>query len=226
MAHNFNDGKGRETKSENRKAIWFGYNVYYTKMKTVGITGGIGSGKTTVCRIFKELDVPIYFADERAKKLMTENASLQASIIQEFGAAIYTDNRLNRALLAKKVFAYPEKLAALNALVHPVVAADFGCWLAQHSHANYVLKEAAILFESGANKLVDCTILVTAPEGLRIQRVVARDGVSANDVKLRMANQWTEKRKSELANHIVNNDGTQFLIPQVLRLHATFSAKS
>jgi len=192
-------------------------------MKVIGITGGIGSGKTTVCRIFEQLGVPVYYADDRAKMLMNTSATLREGIITEFGSEAYTDQGLNRAYLAGLVFSTPERLAKLNALVHPAVADDFDEWVEQHAKEPYVMKEAAILFESGAYQGVDITVLVIAPEDIRIERVVGRDGVMPDDVRKRLANQWTQERKAKLADHIINNDGFHLLIPQVLELHRKFT---
>jgi dephospho-CoA kinase len=192
-------------------------------MRIIGITGGIGSGKTTVCGIFAELGIPVYYADDRAKAVMVEDAELMASIVDAFGAEAYQDGKLNRPFLAQQVFSSEEKLARLNSLVHPAVARDFMRWVVAHEKSQYVIKEAAILFESGAYKAVQETVLVTAPEDLRIQRVVQRDGVAESVVRQRMANQWPEERKAELADHIILNDGHQLLIPQVLELHRKFN---
>ena len=194
-------------------------------MKVVGVTGGIGSGKTTVCQIFEHLNVPIYYADSRAKELMASNSDLKAAIIKSFGEDSYTNGQLNRPYLAKLVFTSPEKLALLNSLVHPAVANDFEGWLEENDTVPYVLKEAAILFESGAYQDVNTSVLVIAPEDVRLQRVMKRDGSSKEEVLQRMKNQWTQERKAKLADHIINNDGTQLLIPQVLELHQKFSGK-
>ena len=194
-------------------------------MKVVGVTGGIGSGKTTVCQIFEHLNVPIYYADSRAKELMASNSDLKAAIIKSFGEDSYTNGQLNRPYLAKLVFTSPEKLALLNSLVHPAVANDFERWLEENDTVPYVLKEAAILFESGAYQDVNTSVLVIAPEDVRLQRVMKRDGSSKEEVLQRMKNQWTQERKAKLADHIINNDGTQLLIPQVLELHKKFSGK-
>jgi len=192
-------------------------------MKVVGITGGIGSGKTTVCQIFESLGVPVYYADPRAKVLMAHDASLKAKIVQAFGEKAYSNGELNRAYLAKEVFGSKEKLSVLNGLVHPAVADDLDEWLEDNKQANYVLKEAAILFESGAYHNVDVAVLVIAPTDLRIERVAARDGSTREEILQRMNNQWTQERKAKLADHIINNDGAQLIIPQVLELHKRFS---
>ncbi|MCB0756398.1 MAG: dephospho-CoA kinase, partial [Flavobacteriales bacterium] len=146
-------------------------------------------------------------------------------IIQAFGENAYLNGQLNRTYLAKEVFNSKEKLSVLNGIVHPAVGDDFDEWLERQKAADYVLKEAAILFESGAYHAVDFTVLVIAPEDVRIDRVIKRDGISREDVMKRMKNQWTQERKAKLADHIVNNDGSKMLIPQVLELHKKFSKK-
>ncbi|MBI1286734.1 MAG: dephospho-CoA kinase [Flavobacteriales bacterium] len=193
-------------------------------MKVVGITGGIGSGKTTACKVFEQLGVPVYYADNRAKELMVNDKVLKDRIVAAFGDEAYINGRLNRAYLAAQVFNSKEKLSVLNGIVHPAVADDFDQWLEQQT-SDYVLKEAAILFESGAYQDVDISVLVIAPEQLRIERVMARDGASEEDALRRMKNQWTQERKAKLADHILNNDGSELLIPQVLELHRKFSSK-
>lgn len=193
-------------------------------MKVIGVTGGIGSGKTTTCKIFEHLEVPVYYADVRAKQLMAQEP-LKKKIIQAFGQNAYRNGQLDRAYLADQVFRSKELLSVLNGLVHPAVADDFDEWLERHENVNYVIKEAAILFESGAYQAVDYTVLVVAPEETRIERVMARDGSTREEILQRMNNQWTQERKSKLADHIMNNDGYQLLIPQVLELHHKFSKK-
>lgn len=194
-------------------------------MKVIGITGGIGSGKTTACKIFEKLGVSVYYADERAKELMTSNATLKNKIIQAFGQKAYSGDRLDRAYLAQQVFGSEQKLSIINGLVHPAVANDFEEWLDERKNEKYVLKEAAILFESGGYQNVDITVLVIAPEDTRLERVMTRDGSTKNEVLKRMKNQWTQERKVKLADHIINNDGAHLLIPQVLELHKKFERK-
>ncbi|RMF24535.1 MAG: dephospho-CoA kinase [Bacteroidetes bacterium] len=188
----------------------------------VGITGGIGSGKTTVCRIFELLGVPVYYADERAKWLMTHDPELRHRIRERFGTEAYLpDGTLNRAFLAKQVFHDPEKLRGLNALVHPAVHADAARWHLEQSRkgASYTLREAALLFESGSYRHLDRMIVVTAPEELRIRRVMQRDGVSREAVRARMRHQWPEAEKAARADFLIQNDGEHLLLPQVLRVH-------
>lgn len=188
-------------------------------MLKVGITGGIGSGKSSVCKIFEVLGVPVYYADDRAKALMTEDPDLVAGLIARFGADTYQNGQLNRPYLAEKVFNDKEALAALNALVHPAVAKDALKWHQQYQNAQYTIKEAALLFEAGSYKQLDQVIVVTAPKAIRIKRVMQRDGSTQEQVEARMDNQWPEEKKIELADHIIVNDGEHELIDQVMKLH-------
>ncbi|MCF8257442.1 MAG: dephospho-CoA kinase [Flavobacteriales bacterium] len=191
-------------------------------MRIIGITGGIGCGKTTVCGIFSELGVPVYYADDRAKAVMMEDESLMATIRCTFGDEAYKNGELNRPYLAHQVFGSEEKLTRLNAVVHPAVARDFMKWANAIADVPYIIKEAAILFESGAYRTVQQTVLVTAPENVRIERVMQRDSISETEVRQRMDSQWPEERKAQMADHVIVNDGHQLLIPQVLELHGKF----
>jgi dephospho-CoA kinase len=193
-------------------------------MKIIGITGGIGSGKTTVCKVLEALDVPVYYADDRAKAIMVEDKELMQAICEAFGEAAYKDGQLDREFLAGQVFGSGEQLKVLNSIVHPAVARDFMAWVSARAAEGhpYVVKEAAILFESGAYKAVTETALITASEQVRIERVTKRDGASADEVRQRMARQWPEAQKAELADHIIHNDGVEQLLPQVVGLHAHF----
>jgi dephospho-CoA kinase len=194
-----------------------------SKVLRVGITGGIGSGKTTVCRIFNEaLGIPIFYADIWAKKLLNFDPVLRKSIIDLFGAEAYTSNgEYNRAYVAKIAFSDSDKLSALNALVHPAVEAESLEW---HKHqaelgCPYTLKEAALIVESGGHKHLDFLIAVTAPEDLRIQRVMERDHISEAQVLARIQGQLPESEKLKLADFIIVNDGLQLLLPQVWDVH-------
>ena len=188
-------------------------------MLTVGITGGIGSGKTTVCKIFEAIGIPVYYADSRAKYLMERDPDLLAALKNNFGTNIFLeDNTINRPALAKLVFNDPEKLALLNSLVHPVVAQDSLNWIKDQT-SPYTLKEAALLYESGSYKQLDLIISVSAPLELRIARVIKRDGSTREEVFSRINNQWPQERKDELADFIILNDGEMALIPQVLKIH-------
>lgn len=194
-------------------------------MLKIGITGGIGSGKSTVCRIFASLGIPVYNADQRAKWLMAHDPALIESIKKQFGPEAYYENgQLNRHHLGDIIFAEPEKRAQLNALVHPAVWADGDRWNEEHRSAPYTLKEAALIFESGGDRFLDKIIVVTAPEDLRITRVVRRDGVERAAVKARMAAQMPEAEKAERADFLIINDGKHLLIPQVLEIHRALLA--
>ncbi|NBP70207.1 MAG: dephospho-CoA kinase [Cytophagia bacterium] len=190
----------------------------------IGITGGIGVGKSTVSKIFSVLGVPTYDADSRAKAVMTTDGILVESIKKEFGTLSFNiHGELNREYLAKAVFGDEQKLKKLNALVHPRVAIDYENWLREQSSAPYVLKEAALLIESGSYKTLDYLMLVTAPEEVRIARVLMRDKHrSIEQIKEIIKNQLSEAEKLKLADFTVNNDGTHSLIEQVLKLHEHF----
>ena len=188
-------------------------------MKHIGITGGIGSGKSTVARIFESMGYAVYYSDKRAKALMTEDAKLVKGVKDLFGAeAYFEDGSLNRAFVGEQVFNDEKKLEALNALVHPAVGRDYRRWAASLKDYDkpFTLKEAAILFESGADRDTDEVIAVYAPKKLRIERVMARDGVTAEAVEARMAKQWPESKKMARSDYIIYNDGKHMLIPQVL----------
>ena len=173
-------------------------------MKIVGLTGGIGSGKSVILEVFSSYGVPCYQADNRAKELMQKSPELIRQIKVLFGVDIYQDKKLNRSNLADIVFGDKKKLKSLNALVHPLVNKDFQFFLNQQNTA-YVIKEAAILFETGVAKDCDETILVTAPEKLRIQRVMKRDKINAEHIKSRMNHQWSDEKKIPLAKYVINN---------------------
>lgn len=189
----------------------------------IGITGGIGSGKSLVCRIFNLLGVPVYDADSRAKSVMTTDGILVSQIKKEFGVLSYrADGAVNREYLADHVFNDTEKLKTLNSLVHPRVGEDFKRWVEEQSSA-YILKEAALLFEAGSNTALDKIIVVSAPENLRISRVLNRDKHrTEKQIKDIIHNQLEEKEKLKRADYIITNDECQLLIPQVLKLHAQF----
>ena len=188
-------------------------------MLLVGLTGGIGSGKTLVCSIFEKLKVPVYHADEAARRLMNSEAGLMEGIREMFGDQAYGRDGLNRAYLAGLVFGDEERLSGLNKLVHPAVRDDFRRWAGQQRDAAYVIEEAAILFESGASQEMDLTILVHAPEEVRIRRVMERDGVSRVEVLKRIRHQMREEKLMKMADHRLLNDGTTMILPQVIELH-------
>ena len=186
----------------------------------IGITGGIGSGKSTVCQIFEILGVPVYYADDRAKLLTTTDKVLRESITAAFGEESYLNGSLNRAYLAKQVFSNKEKLAQLNGLIHPRVAADFRQWVESNSDQPYLLKEAALVFETGGHQKLDKVITVTAPEEVRIARVLKRDPHRTEaDIQKIIANQLPEADKVKLSDYIIENHSGYMIIPQTLTVH-------
>jgi dephospho-CoA kinase len=187
----------------------------------IGITGGIGSGKSTICKIFTCLGVPVYDADSRAKSIMTTDGILIEQIKKEFGDLAYLpDGSLDREYLSRVIFENQEKRTLLNQMVHPRVAADTDRWLDQNREAPYVVREAALLIESGAYLRVDKVILVTAPEELRIKRVLARDPHRLKEEVIKIiATQLPEEEKKKKADIVVHNDETQLLVPQIWQLH-------
>ena len=188
-------------------------------MFKVGITGGIGSGKTTVCQLFNSLfQIPVFYADQAAKFLQDNDDDLKKSIISIFGQHIYKDGRLNRPSLASIVFNDSKKLEQLNHLVHPAVAAYFEKWM-QTQTAPYILKEAAIFFESGSDQFMDLMIGVFAPVELRINRVVQRDSVSAEVVMSRISQQMDEDEKMKRCHFVILNDGKNALEAQIETIH-------
>lgn len=184
----------------------------------VGLTGGIGSGKTTVAKMFSQLGVSIYNSDQRAKALYTELPELKQKITAKFGAEAYVNNHLNAPFLAQKVFTNPNHLKWLNATMHPLVAQDFNQWVKAQNSA-YVIKEAAILFESGAFKGCDVIITVSAPQDERIARVIKRDSVSKKQVEARLAKQLTDAEREKRADYVINNTSLQLVTKHVLELH-------
>lgn len=197
-------------------------------MLRIGITGGIGSGKSIASRLFHALGVPVYDADTRARWVMEHDAALRSELQAAFGADTYdAAGRLNRPVLASLVFNSPARLAQLNGLVHPHVGTDFERWATAQQQAGhaYVLKEAALLFEAGSYKQLDRIITVFAPLAVRTARVLRRDPQrSAADVAAIMAKQLSEEEKMQRADYVLTNDDVQPLLPQVLALHAGFLA--
>ena len=187
-------------------------------MLRIGITGGIGSGKSTVAKVFEVLGIPVYYADDAAKRMMNEDEELKQKIEQQFGNDIYKNGKLDRKKMADIVFASPEKLKLLNALVHPATIKDAERWMKQQT-TPYTLKEAALIFESGAQENLDYVIGVTATAPLRIQRTMQRDGVSREEVIARMDKQMDETIKMKLCDFVLVNDEQEMLLPQVIALH-------
>ena len=186
----------------------------------IGITGGIGAGKSTICTIFEQIGVPIYDADSRAKWLMQNEPELKKEIKNSFGWDVFTrKEELNREYLAKVVFNNQEKLELLNSLVHPAVKQDYEQWTIQHREKPYSLKEAALLFESNSYKNLHKVIVITCPIEMRIERIMKRDHVKKEDVLKRIQNQSTDKQRLEKADFVIFNDGRRSLIEQTLKIH-------
>lgn len=183
----------------------------------VGLTGGIGAGKSTVARLIQSMGYPVYNADDRARKLQNEDAGLLSEMVELLGTEIVSDGRLNRKKVADRVFNNPDLLKKLNAIVHPRVHKDFDQWVEQQN-TPILFKESALLIETGGYKALDFLVVVTAPERVRVQRVMARDKTTAEQVKSRIANQTPEEEKVKLADCVINNDDHCLLIPQVEKL--------
>ncbi len=187
-------------------------------MLKIGLTGGIGCGKTTVAKIFEVLGIPVYYADDAAKKLMNENELLKQNIIQHFGVESYVDGKLNRTYLATEVFSDLEKTKLINSIIHPVTIADAELWMEKQKSA-YAIKEAALIFEAKAEKHLDIVIGVQSPLPLRLKRVMQRDNITEDAVLARMQKQMNEDEKISRCDFVIINDEKELLIPQVLEIH-------
>ena len=187
-------------------------------MKVIGLTGGIGSGKTLISNLFAELGVPVYISDIEAKKLMHTNINVKNAIIKLFGEEAYINGKLYKQFIAEKVFSNKTLLEKLNAIVHPAVAENFEAWK-KLQKSDFVIKEAAILFETGGNNKCDKVILVTAPKSIRIKRVVERDQVSAVSVEKRMNNQWSDNQKKKMSDYVINNINFEDTKRKVLKIY-------
>jgi dephospho-CoA kinase len=185
----------------------------------VGLTGGIGSGKSTVAKVFEVLGIPVYYADEASKRIMHSDAELVSRIKKQFGEKAYQAGELNRAWLAEKVFNDPYQLDLLNAIVHPATIRDANTWMATQ-HSPYVIKEAALIFESGSSENLDYVIGVYAPASLRIQRTMERNKMTREEVLKRMSRQLDEDIKMKLCDFVIKNDEQESVIEQVIKLDA------
>lgn len=194
-------------------------------MLRIGITGGIGSGKSTVSKIFEVLGVPVYYADDASKRLMNEDEAVKEKLRSVFGDGTYVDGKLNRKYLSSIVFNDPLKLALLNSIVHPATIKDAEEWMAKQTYP-YAIKEAALIFESGSQEHLDKVIGVYAPAAVRIHRVMQRDHVTREEVLGRMSKQIDEDIKMRLCDYVIKNDEQELLIPQVLKLHEMFAPPS
>lgn len=188
-------------------------------MIKVGITGGIGSGKSTVCKIFESLGIPVYYADQQARSLSDHHPEIIKGVKHLFGDDIYTDDQLNRKKVGELVFVNKKLLNSLNQIIHPVVAQHFENWLKINAKAPYIMKEAAILFESGAYKQVNKIITVSSPKELRLKRVMERDRLSMEEVERRMLNQMDEEEKIKKSDFVINNNDIDLVVTQVLLVH-------
>ncbi len=185
----------------------------------IGLTGGIGSGKSTVASIFQQLGVPVFIADEESKRILESDFILQEKLVELLGPQLITEGQIDKAYMAQRIFKDKALLQAVNAILHPLVGNAFKQWTLQHQDQAYIIREAAILFESNTYRDCDKIIVVTAPEELRLQRVMQRSNISAQAVKDRMAQQWPQEKKNALAHYLIDNSGEKSLIKQVIAIH-------
>ena len=188
-------------------------------MIRVGLTGGIGSGKTTVGRVFRTMGIPVFEADAEGRRLLVNDLRLKHAVVERFGASVLKEDAIDRAALASIVFQDATALKDLNALIHPAVRAAFDRWTSEQ-RSPYVIMEAAVLAESGGHRTMDRIVVVSAPEAIRIQRVMERDGVREDAVRARMANQVSEAERLAIADHVIHNNDSRLVIPQVVEVHA------
>ncbi|MFZ5941077.1 MAG: dephospho-CoA kinase [Bacteroidota bacterium] len=189
----------------------------------IAVTGGIGSGKSMVCKVFAALGVPVYSADQQARELMNSDPALVRELKHLLGEEAYDQQGLRRKWVADRIFSNDELLAAVNSLVHPAVHRDFLRWASGLGGHSYVIGEAALTFESGGDRYYDRVVVVSAPVELRIRRVMQRDAVTEEEVRARMDKQWPAEEKELRAHHVIYNDNHTMILPQILALHAEFS---
>ena len=188
-------------------------------MFKVGVTGGIGSGKSIVCFVFRNLGIPVYQADIEARRLMGENESIRTGLVTYFGGEVFQNEQLNRKYLADRIFSDPDARTFVNSMVHPAVRTDFASWVQTRGGGTpYVIEEAALLFETGVWKELDYNILIDTAVETRIKRIIRRDGLKRADVLDRMASQMDPGKGREYADFIIRNDVNDFVIPQVLKV--------
>jgi dephospho-CoA kinase len=192
-------------------------------MIKVGVTGGIGSGKSLICRVFSQLGVPVYSADDAAKNLMNNDPEIRMGLTVLFGSTIYKDGILNRSTLSGLIFANPKLLADVNRIVHPRVGRDFSEWCSTFKSVPFVIQESAILFESNTFRLFDHIILVTAPEEIRIQRVLSRPGMTREKILRIIKNQLPEEEKMVRSHFVIKNDETTLILPLILSIFTELS---
>jgi dephospho-CoA kinase len=184
-------------------------------MITIGITGGIGSGKSTVCHLFSAMNFPVYIADIESRRLTETDSRIRKGLIALFGEELFKNNVLNKKMLADEIFNNPEKLALVNGIIHPIVTQDLEKWKQKHINSPIAVLETAILFETGLNKKVDKSIVVISPIDLRIKRIIERDHIAESDVRKRIANQMSDEEKTALADYVIYNDEKRSIIQQV-----------
>ena len=188
-------------------------------MLKIGITGGIGSGKTTVCRIFETLGIPVFYADVESKRILFTDLLVLDQVRKTFGDSVFSNEIPDRKKLATVVFSNPEKLRQLNSILHPAVFHHFSNWMTEKKHSSYILMEAALIYETAREQFLDKVIVVAAPEEIRIRRIIVRDKISEADIRARMKQQYSQEWKEQKADFIIENDETQLLIPQVIEIH-------
>ena len=183
------------------------------------MTGGIGSGKSLVCDVFKSLGVPVYQADDQARRIMADHPGIREQLRVYFGPEVFKEGALNRPWLASRIFSSNSDREFVNSIVHPAVHDDFIAWIQRQDNARYVIEEAALLYESGASGKLDMIILVTAPLKLRVERIMRRDGLNRREISVRMASQIKPEEAEIMADYIILNGEKSFLLPQVLEIH-------
>jgi len=195
-------------------------------MLKVGITGGIGSGKSYVCDIFKRLGIPVFHADKVSQEIVEADSIVKKQIVDLFGPEIYLEGKLNRKAVSEAVFKEKELLEKINSIIHPAVFSQFKIWTNKYANRAYILKEAAIIFESGGEKYLDFVITVSAPEELRIARVIKRDMAERNNVLARIKNQWNDEQRLKKSDFVIVNDEKTLLLPQIIKIHKNLIEKS
>jgi dephospho-CoA kinase len=193
-------------------------------MIKVGVTGGIGSGKSIVCRVFESLGIPVYYADAHSRRLVDTEPDIRIRLTGLFGPDIYDGDALNRTRFAAAIFADRQLLEVANGIIHPFVRKDFEHWSQNYPESTYVIEEAAILFESGGKTLVDKSIVVLSPMDIRANRILKRPGMTPERIKDIMANQWPDEKKAAMADFIIMNDEKSLILPQVLLIHHQLTA--
>lgn len=194
-------------------------------MIKVGVTGGIGSGKSIVCRVFESLGIPVFYADRYSRSLVDSEPEIRRRLTGLFGPDIYEGNTLNRPHFAALIFTDRQHLEAANAIIHPFVRRDFERWAQNHHDKSYVIEEAAILFESGGKSQVDKSIAVVSPADVRVKRILKRPGMTPERIRDIMANQWPDEKIAAMADFVIMNDEKSLILPQILFIHQQLTAQ-